>query len=250
VPQGAVDVPVLRVGLRNNSAYTLGLDTLYLTIEAGGRGALSDPSGHVSSIELVTEGGVDSATVTAVNPVPIVVDHGYTIGEGLLDTVALRVDIDGGAPSGELRFDIARSEDVFFTIDDGPRVGVVWEGDEGDIAGHFVSGPLVIMSRDFEEYMHNYPNPFRAGSESTRIAYYMTEDASVSIRIYDLMGNLVWSKDIEAGEPRASGTQPGTWCEVSWDGRNDKGQLVRNGVYLCRVKAGSRTATCKIAVAK
>jgi hypothetical protein len=250
VPQGAVDVPVLRVRLRNNSAYTLGLDTLYLTIEGGGRGPLSDPSRYVSSIELVTAGGVDSASVTAANPVPIVVDHGYTIGEGEMDTVYLRVDIAGDAPAGELRFDIAGSDDVFFTISDGPRVGVVWEGDEGDIEGHFTSGPLVVMSRNFEEYMHNYPNPFRAGSESTRIAYYMTEDASVSIRIYDLMGNLVWSKDIEAGESGATGSPSGTWCEVTWNGRNDRGQLVRNGVYLCKVQAGSQSATCKIAVAK
>ena len=106
------------------------------------------------------------------------------------------------------------------------------------------------MSGDFEEYVHNYPNPFKAGSEETRIAYFMTVDAPVNIRIFDLMGNLVWSKDISAGDPGATGSEPRTWCEVFWDGRNDKGQLVRNGVYLCRIQAGSRSATFKIAVAK
>ena len=250
VPQGVVGVPVLRIGTRNNSTYTLGLDTLYVTIERSNSRVAEDPSRYVSRLELITPSGTYTETVGALNPVPIVVDHDYTIAESRIDTLLLRADIAEGAPAGELRFDIARSLDIVLTIDEGPRVGVVWESDEGDIAGHFLSGPLSVMSGSFEEYVHNYPNPFKAGSEETSIAYFMTEDAPVSIRIYDLMGNLAWSKDISAGDPGATGSEPGTWCEVNWDGRNDKGQLVRNGVYLCRIQAGSRSSTFKIAVAK
>jgi len=250
VPQGVADVPVLRIQMRNNSTYTIGLDTLLVTIERNDRRIAADPSRYVPRLELITPDGAFEVPVGAVNPVPIAVDRAYTIDENVVDTLVLRADIADNAPAGELRFDIAGSADVVMRIDDDTTVGVVWEGDEGDIAGHFLSGPLSVMSGDFEEYVHNYPNPFRAGSEETRIAYFMTEDAPVTIRIYDLMGNLVWTKDIAAGETGATGSEPGTWCEVNWDGRNDKGQLVRNGVYLCRLQAGSRSATFKIAVAK
>ena len=250
VPQGVSGVPVLRIQMRNNSTYTVGLDTLYVTIETANGRIADDPSRYVSLLELATSAGSFEAPVGGVNPVPIVVDHAFTIGESGMDTLLLHADIAANAPAGELRFDIAGSLDVIMTIDENTPVGVVWEGDEGDIAGHFLSGPLSVMSGSFEEYVHNYPNPFKAGSEETRIAYFMTEDAPVNIKIYDLMGNLVWTRDISAGEPGATGTEPGTWCEVNWNGRNDKGQVVRNGVYLCRIQAGSRSATFKIAVAK
>jgi hypothetical protein len=251
VPQGSEDVPVLCVGLQNSSAYTLGLDTLYLTVERGGGQVVSDPSRYITAVELVTDQNVFPAVVLSGNPIPIVVSHDFTIPQSEADTFLIRVDIAGSAPVGELRFDISDSDDIIFMIGTGgPRIQAVWAGDGGNIAGHFLSGPLSVMSKDFEEYVHNYPNPFRAGSESTRIAYFMTEDASVSIKIYDLMGNLVFTKDISAGEPGASGTADGTWCETEWDGRNDRGDVVRNGVYLCKIQAGSRTVTFKIAVAK
>ncbi len=72
----------------------------------------------------------------------------------------------------------------------------------------------------------------------------------MEIRIYDLAGNLVWSKSIRAGEYGGRGDSGGTWWEIEWDGRNSRGEVVRNGVYLCRIKAGSKSAVFKIAVAK
>jgi hypothetical protein len=45
----------------------------------------------------------------------------------------------------------------------------------------------------------NYPNPFGMESETTRFDYYLSEDADVTIKIFDLFGNLVWSEDFQAG---------------------------------------------------
>jgi len=57
------------------------------------------------------------------------VGYGYTVEPDSADTVLVKVDIAPNAPSGELRIEIARSEDVAFTIGDsqGPPIGVVWE---------------------------------------------------------------------------------------------------------------------------
>lgn len=84
----------------------------------------------------------------------------------------------------------------------------------------------------------NYPNPFGAQNSVTHIDYYLPQDADVTLKIYDLFGNLVWSKNIPAGSPggrgRAQNAHPNS---VIWDGTNDKGQKVGSGGYILIAKA-------------
>ena len=255
VPQGARDVPVMRVVFRNGSGYTLGLDTLFVALKDGRGNRIPNPFRSVASMALAANGALYSAAVANDNPVAIVVAHGFEIPPGSADTLLLSADIAAGASAGELRLEIERSNDVVFSVTipgggAGPRVGVAFEIDGEDIEGHFLSGPLSVMSSRFDEYAHNYPNPFRAGTEPTKICYLLTRNANVVIKIYDLVGRLVWSMDVKAGEPGGTGAPEGTWHEISWNGRNDRGELVRNGIYLCRIMAGSQSALIKIAVAK
>jgi hypothetical protein len=251
VPQGTRNVPVMRIVLRNASAFTIGLDTLYVAIEDGRKNLVADPSRAVDSLRLAVNGSAFTAAVTTLNPVPIVVDHDFTLPAGTADTLLLAVDIGSMAGAGEIRFEIERSSSVVLSISDsGTRIGVSLELDGGDIAGHFRSGPLSIMSSRFDEYVHNYPNPFRAGTEPTKICYFLKKNSSVTIKIYDLGGRLVWSRSIGAGEAGGTGAPEGIWHEIPWNGRNDRGELVRNGVYMCKVEAGSQSALFKIAVAK
>jgi flagellar hook assembly protein FlgD len=68
----------------------------------------------------------------------------------------------------------------------------------------------------------------------------------VSLRIFDITGELVYEESIPAGDPRAqAGPQ-----ETPWDGRNMNGDVVRNGIYVCALNAGSKSAKIRIAVAK
>jgi hypothetical protein len=255
VPQGARGVPIMRFVLRNNSGYTIGLDTLYVAFKDGRGNRIARPARSIAQVGLVARGATFAATVTSDNPVAIVVAHGVETLPGTSDTLLLRADIAAAAPGGEIRLEIEHSRDVVISVTiagggAGPRVGVSLEGSGGDIAGHFLSGPLSIMSGRFDEYVHNYPNPFRAGTEPTKICYFLKQDANVVVKIYDLGGNLVRSMRMGAGSAGGTGAPEGTWHEVPWDGRNDRGELVRNGVYLCKVEAGSQSALIKIAVAK
>ncbi|MCX5752558.1 MAG: hypothetical protein NTW97_02795 [Candidatus Krumholzibacteria bacterium] len=251
VPQGTGDVPVMRIILRNSSGFTIGLDTLSVTIEDGRGNPAADPARSVDSLSLEANGSRFTAAVAGLNPVPIVVGHRLTLPPGAADTLLLEADIGSGARAGEIRFEIRGSADVVLSVSDsGARIGVSLELDGGDIAGHFRSGPLSIMSSRFDEYVHNYPNPFRAGTEPTKICYFLKRSSSVTIKIYDLGGRLVWSKNIGAGEAGGTGAPEGTWHEIPWNGRNDRGELVRNGVYMCKVETGSQSALFKIAVAK
>jgi flagellar hook assembly protein FlgD len=84
----------------------------------------------------------------------------------------------------------------------------------------------------------NYPNPFNPGRERTKIRYKLGREADeVTIRIYDITGGLV--KELE-GETNAEGSSIwDKYNEVEWDGRNGRGDMVRNGVYPFEVRASS-----------
>jgi hypothetical protein len=84
----------------------------------------------------------------------------------------------------------------------------------------------------------NYPNPFDPNKEKTKIRYKLGREANeVTIRIYDITGALV--KELE-GETRSEGSSIwDKYNDVEWDGRNGRGDMVRNGVYPFEVSVSS-----------
>ena len=91
-----------------------------------------------------------------------------------------------------------------------------------------------------KENTYNYPNPTRDGR--TFIRFPLSSPASVSLRIYDEMGNLVWSKDLAPSETIAG------LNNVVWPGVNDRGRAVGNGGYILKVSSGDIVIVKKIAV--
>ena len=87
--------------------------------------------------------------------------------------------------------------------------------------------------------VYNWPNPVRGSS--TQIRYYTPEDASISIKIFDLAGMKIAELQ---GQSRA-----GLDGEVTWDVSG-----IQSGVYLARIEAtggsGSHVAVIKIAIVK
>lgn len=92
-----------------------------------------------------------------------------------------------------------------------------------------------------EETTYNYPNPCK---DETIIRFSLAKLQDVSIRIVDMKGTLVWSRNISSGETRR-GINHLTWKAV-----NDEGKKVANGVYLLRIIAEDASVTKKIAVIK
>lgn len=88
----------------------------------------------------------------------------------------------------------------------------------------------------------NYPNPFHPGETSTTIAYKLSDDANVTLRIYTLSGSFVLRKDF------ARGTQGGVagLNEFEWDGRNGKGEYVSSGGYIVVVEAEGHGETLHV----
>ena len=82
-------------------------------------------------------------------------------------------------------------------------------------------------------HVTNYPNPFHPPLQSTVIAYKLADHASVTLRIFTLSGDLVLLRSYERGQP---GGLAGL-NEVSWDGKNGKGEVVSSGGYIALIEA-------------
>ena len=81
----------------------------------------------------------------------------------------------------------------------------------------------------------NYPNPF---TTSTAISYNLPADSFVSAKIYNVRGHEIKTL-INAN--RAAGTN-----FVSWNGRNNEGHRVSQGVYFLRLQAGDDVSSLRM----
>ena len=96
----------------------------------------------------------------------------------------------------------------------------------------------------------NFPNPFAAGKEETRILYVLTENHDTTIKIYTQLGDLVLERNYPSGSEGAKGQPTGYSNEIKWDGKNNSGRYVANGIYLLEIKSGSEKQLRKIGVVK
>jgi glucuronoarabinoxylan endo-1,4-beta-xylanase len=85
------------------------------------------------------------------------------------------------------------------------------------------------------ELAQSYPNPF---SSSAAIPYQIKKESDVQMTIYDILGRAVKRFNV--------GQQSIGLHNVLWDGRNDYGQRVTNGVYFYRLRAGGESRVKKM----
>jgi len=93
--------------------------------------------------------------------------------------------------------------------------------------------------RDFQLSLHNYPNPFNAG---TRIQFSVPETDRVMLRIYNIRGRLV---RILFDETMARGHH-----RTVWNGRTDDGTVASSGIYFCCLEQAGRFRTTKMLLLK
>jgi len=116
------------------------------------------------------------------------------------------------------------------------------------IVNHLTAFAIIGSSTSNEAIfgLSNYPNPFAAGGGgATKIRYSLSNNAAVQIRLYDLLGKLVYEWNFSAGDFPGGSTGPN---EIVWDGKNGRGNYVAAGGYICLVKSGGVTVKTKIGV--
>ena len=92
--------------------------------------------------------------------------------------------------------------------------------------------------------MQNFPNPF---NPETWIPYYLAEDASVTVKIYNVTGQLV--RSIDVGK-QAAGAYTDRQRAAYWDGKDDAGQSVASGIYFYQLLADDFSETRRMVVMK
>ena len=85
----------------------------------------------------------------------------------------------------------------------------------------------------------NVPNPFNA---STRLKAALPRTEILRLEVYDILGQRV--------RTIANGKREAGFHTFVWDGRDDAGNKVGSGVYLCRLEAGDFVAVRKMLLLK
>ena len=123
----------------------------------------------------------------------------------------------------------------------GAENGLGRTDDEGQ-TWRIIKSPVKTLSLDSSEVIgesglvdsvrtYAAPNPFNPGrAERTRIQYSLSQDARVSVRIYDFASRLV--RTLIEDEARQGGENHG----INWDGLDEDGDSVANGVYFYRIE--------------
>jgi hypothetical protein len=83
------------------------------------------------------------------------------------------------------------------------------------------------------------PNP---ANGSLKIDYALPKESQVSLRVYNVMGQLV--RALREGKEK-----PGFY-KAEWDGKDQQGHRVSSGVYLYRMEAGEFRKTRKLVVVR
>ena len=122
---------------------------------------------------------------------------------------------------------VGGAEGIAYTVDSSTeRFGTTWK-----------------IFRTFEPVLssgksYSYPSPFSPGDEPVRIHYAVTQNAgSVTIRIFDFAMQPV--RTLIQNAHRAGLLE---YDEI-WDGTNDKGDMIANGVYFFRIRIGDEDGT-------
>ena len=121
--------------------------------------------------------------------------------------------------------------------------------DMGEAVEWIVEEPIEFREEPFPETASiapaayrlgtNYPNPF---NPVTTIDFDLPDEALVTLTVYDLLGREVRhlvSEAVSAG-----------YRQIQWDGRDDSGRILPNGVYIYAFRANNFSATRKMILLK
>ncbi len=221
-----------RLVLRNADAGSSGAIAVdHLVVRGADRAHGSIALGAAASVVEAWVGGTmwassaalspDSATATLAGAAPL------SLGAGDSVAVELRVRprADGSAASVRVGLDasgigVVQPASALLAIAVQPAPGAsfpLW------------SEAATFTAADFARSVSNFPNPFAAGRASTTFAYWLRGAARITLRVLDARGDVVVTLADGAARPAGLAQQD------HWDGRNGRGDVVVNGVYVAEL---------------
>lgn len=190
----------------------------------------------------------DGSTVNTLTPTfewnnpPV---SGLTYSVQIDDTNHNRVydvyDLPDGTTSHEIPADYLNWETTYYWLVSASDVNgneALTNWDAFTTSGTAASTTRAIAQPKFG-LSQNYPNPF---NPQTTIEYDVDRDCDVTLKIYNLAGQLIKTLVDEY--------QTVGHYTITWYGDTDAGQEIASGVYFYRVKAGDKAAIKKMVVLK
>ena len=107
-----------------------------------------------------------------------------------------------------------------------------------------LSVALQSIKPEVTALLQNYPNPF---NPETCIPFDLSEDAEVTIDIYDGVGDLV--RRLSMGQISA-GAYRDRERAAYWDGKNENGEQIASGVYFYQIRASNYREMRKMVILK
>lgn len=165
-------------------------------------------------------------------PEPVNFDVKLQLPEAKKANGVVVVSPDAAYNTGTLPFSTTESGGVFFKISMYLYSTVICSFSETPTP---LFTPVDLPTRF--DLANNYPNPF---SQSTTITLLLNLDNVIELTIYDLMGKKV--------RTLLKGFYQADTYKIKWDGTNDNGQKVANGIYFCRFIAGAEDKVIKLSM--
>ena len=177
---------------------------------------------------------------SVINPLKIDFDQTVTLPPDSSDILLVIAKFSANAATRSFRT-VLRSINAY---DDDPAYPVLIVDRNGEHIGqsdYFSSGVFYVITDNLKEAFIVYPNPFiQSEYPVAKIRFLLKERSDVVLRIYTLLGELVRSK----WNMNLNGLNPGPYDgDVFWDGTNDRGEKVLNGVYLCTIEIRGQSST-------
>ncbi|MBI2504839.1 MAG: T9SS type A sorting domain-containing protein [Candidatus Latescibacteria bacterium] len=149
-------------------------------------------------------------------------------GRDLLHPVSLNFYVGAGAPGdlGVLRWD--EPTQTWEELPTSADPGSGWLSAAVDRLGLFRVGQVSLDQRRENQPLTSYPNPFSA-AKPVRIVYEVGVPGPVRVEIFNMLGQSVRVLVDENFQ------DVGTWS-ASWDGRDQAGQRLASGLYICRLQ--------------
>ncbi len=173
--------------------------------------------------------------------------NNYNINPGAQEIVKFIAEFHESLNVNEFSLKIS-NENISAIYLNGPRAGQEVKLN-GEFGGDFtLGGNFIVTEGSLKNSLMVNNNPFNPeDGTGVDIAYYLEEETDVTINIFTLLGEEVYRQIYPAGSNGGLSGQN----TINWDGRNDKGRLVLNGVYIISIEPfGSKAERLKVAVLK
>lgn len=151
-------------------------------------------------------------------------DSAVIVPANEIDTLTIVGDVDTKIADLDFRFaimDSTASDVTDVVTGDTLLVGTI-----NNVGYPLQTDMTHVLGSDLENGFTNYPNPFSAGNETTRITYYLEQASTITLKLYT-----VWGASVCTLAEKQS-VQAGLHQDLFWSGVNGDGDVVNNGVYL------------------